>query len=59
MGFIGVFSGIYKGSIRAGSWVVRSRVISRITIVISHIRGLTTPLITTHEPPSAQAEGQN
>ena len=25
---------------------------SRITTVITHIRGLTTPLITTHEPPS-------
>ena len=35
-----------------GSWVVRSGVISRVTIVITHIRGLITPLITTHEPPS-------
>ena len=31
-----------------GSWVV----ISRVTILITHIRGLITPLITTHEPPS-------
>ena len=37
-----------------GSWVVISRVISRITIVISYTRGLITPLITTttHDPPS-------
>ena len=25
---------------------------TRITLVITHIRGLRTPLITTHEPPS-------
>ena len=36
-----------------GSWVVISRVISRVTILTTHIRGLTTPLITTHEPPSS------
>ena len=35
-----------------GSWVVISGVISRVTIVITQIRGLITPLITTHEPPS-------
>ena len=35
-----------------GSWVVISRVISRVTILITHIRGLITPLITAHEPPS-------
>ena len=35
-----------------GSWVVISRVISRVTIVISPIRGLIAPLIATHEPPS-------
>ena len=34
-----------------GSWVVISRVISRIAIVITYIRGLMTPLITTLEPP--------
>ena len=34
-----------------GSWVVISRVISRVTIPITHIRGLITPLKTTHEPP--------
>ena len=32
--------------------MVISRVISRITIVITHITGLITPLINTHEPPS-------
>ena len=35
-----------------GSRVVISRVISRATKHITHIRGLITPLITTHEPPS-------
>ena len=29
-----------------------SGVISRVSILITHIRGLITPLITTHEPPS-------
>ena len=38
--------------ILGGSWVVISGVISRVTIVISPIRGLITILITTHEPPS-------
>ena len=35
-----------------GSWVVISGVISQVTIVITLIRALTTPFITTHEPPS-------
>ena len=35
-----------------GAWVVISRVISRVTILITHIRGLITPFVTTHEPPS-------
>ena len=35
-----------------GSWVVISGVISRVTIVITHISGLITLLITTHEPSS-------
>ena len=39
-----------------GSWVVTSRVISRVTILITHIRGLITPLITTHEPPSISSQ---
>ena len=38
---------------------VLSRVISRITMVITYIRGLITPLIiiTSHEPPSTQQSG--
>ena len=32
--------------------MVIGRVISRVTILITHIRGLITALITTHEPPS-------
>ena len=39
-----------------GSWVVISRVISRITVLITHIRGLITLLITAHEPPSGLGE---
>ena len=35
-----------------GSWVVISGVISRVTMNITPARGLITPLITTHEPPS-------
>ena len=35
-----------------GSGVVISGVISRVTIVITWIRGLITPRIATHEPPS-------
>ena len=38
--------------ILGGLWVVISRVISRVTILITHIRGLRTPVITTHEPAS-------
>ena len=36
-----------------GSWVVISGAISKVTIIITHIRGLITPLTTTHEPPSS------
>ena len=32
--------------------VVISGAISRVTIILTHIRGLITPLITTHELPS-------
>ena len=39
-------------TVLGGSWVVRSRVISRVTLTITHIRGLIAPLITTPEPPS-------
>ena len=42
-----------------GSWVAISGVISRVTIVITHIRGLITPLITPHEPPSMLTWGLN
>ena len=35
-----------------GSWVVISGVRSKVTILITPIGGLITPLITTHEPPS-------
>ena len=35
-----------------GSWVVIRRVISKVTILITHTRGLITLLITTPEPPS-------
>ena len=37
--------------ILGGSWVVISGVISRPNINITHIRGIVTVLITTHEPP--------
>ena len=40
------------GLVLGGSLVAINGLISRVTIVISHIRGLITPLITTHEPPS-------
>ena len=36
-----------------GSWVVISGVISRVTVLTTHIKGLITLLITTHEPPSS------
>ena len=35
-----------------GSWVVINEVIIRVTILLTHVRGLITPLVTTHEPPS-------
>ena len=38
-----------------GSWVLTSRVISRVTILVTHIRGLITLLITTPEPPSTRS----
>ena len=38
-----------------GSWVVTSGVTSRLNIITTHIGGLETPLITTHEPPSRYA----
>ena len=44
--------GTVQRSILGGSWVVKSRVTSKVTIIITHIRALITPLINTHEPPS-------
>ena len=41
-----------KMPVLGGSWVVICGLISRVTIVITHIKGLITPLRTTHEPPS-------
>ena len=40
------------GALLGGSWIVINGLISRVTILISHIRGLITPPITTREPPS-------
>ena len=49
--------GLYGSrALLGGSWVVISGVIIRLTIVITHIRGLITPVITTHEPPRSDAE---
>ena len=45
--------GTYKTRpLLGGSWLVISGVISKVSIVITHIRGLIALLITTHEPPS-------
>ena len=41
-----------RSALLGGPWVVISGVISRVTILITHISGLITPLPTTHEPPS-------
>ena len=40
-----------------GSWVVINGVISKATIVRTHIKGLITPFISTHEPPSKGLHG--
>ena len=48
---------IQKGSaLLGGSWVVISGGISRVTIVITHIRGFISLLITAHEPPSMEIQ---
>ena len=44
----------FWGGLLGGSWVVISGVISKVTIVITHIRGLIVILISTHEPPSIE-----
>ena len=41
---------VFQGLL-GGSWVVISRVITRVTTLITLIRGLIPPLVTTHEPP--------
>ena len=46
--------GAFRGSLLGGSWVVISRVISRVPIVIAYV---ITPLITTQEPPSRMFRG--
>ena len=66
---ISAVGSLYLETLLEGSWVVIisrvirglgfrvviSRVISRVTILITHIRGLITPPITTPEPPSKPA----
>ena len=47
-----IWSRDLRSNLLGGSWVVISGVISRVTILITHIRGLITLLRTTHEPPS-------
>ena len=42
-----------------GSWVVISGVIRKVTTVITHLRGLITPLLTTHEPPSRVSDSRH
>ena len=44
-----------SGPTLGGSWVVIGGVTRRVAIVITHIKGLITPLITTHEPPNMKA----
>ena len=46
----------FKSIVLGGSWVVVSRVISRVTILITHIRGLITPLRNIHAPPSSEGK---
>ena len=42
-----------RQKVLGGSWVVLSRLRSRVTILITSIRGRITPLITAHEPPTS------
>ena len=46
-----------EGSLLGGSWVVINGVIIRVTMLISHIRGLITPLIIAHKTPSTPPGG--
>ena len=50
MGFAGSVFAFGTASILGGSWVVINGLISRVTMLTSHIRGLITPLITTRGP---------
>ena len=45
---------VWRLLLLGGSWVVISRAITRVTILITLVRGLITPLITTPEPPSTR-----
>ena len=48
-----VHKSMVRGSPRhqlGGSWLVIRRVVSRVPIIAARIRGLITPLTTTHEP---------
>ena len=40
------------GIVLGGLWVVVSGVRSRVTILVTHIKGLITPVKPIHEPPS-------
>ena len=40
--------------LRGKTVLVISRVISSLTIIITHVWGLVTPLMATHEPPSKE-----
>ena len=52
----GAVNHVTRSAILGGTWVVIiiSGVISKVTILITHIRGLITLLITTHEPPKGK-----
>ena len=41
---------VRRGSLLGGSWEVISGVLSSVTIIMTHITGLITPLLTTLEP---------
>ena len=41
-----------KDFILGGSWVGKNGVISRVTLLTTHLKGLITPLVATREPPS-------
>ena len=50
LGFL--YSKKVKGYLLGGSWLAIRGVISRVSIVIFHMRRFLTPFITTHEPSS-------